>query len=151
MITIIKAELDRIFKKITDQAPTTKAKFHSISIMDVNPLELITFMKENNIPDDAEFEGVDNGYDAYNDFALGWRTPIPTTEKDRDYWVKERFNRNAVTALHQGLVKDGYYKKGFDSILYRKFVKTSLLDRFLNDDLESIVEYYSTHYFMIEK
>jgi len=150
MLHIIETELNRVFDKLTKQAPTTKAKFHSIDIMDVKPLDLPNFMKENDIPDSAEFEGVDNGYDGYSGFVLGWTTPIPTTEKDRAKWVEERFERYSVTALHQGLVKQGYYKKGFDSILYRQFTKTSLYDKFLNKEFEQIKDYYSTHYFLTE-
>ena len=39
-----------------------------------------------------------------------YTTPIPTTEKGRTNWIKEKFERLSGTVLHQCLVKQGYYK-----------------------------------------
>jgi len=147
MKSAIEKALNDTFEKISNQVPELKNKYHTIDIMDVEPLKLAEFMKENSIPDTAEFSGLDNGYDGYDGFVLLWTTPIPTTKKDKDSYIKERFERNATTYIHKELTKQGYYKKGFDSILYRRFTTVTLYDRYLNKDFDTIADYYAHNYF----
>ena len=151
MKQIIKTALKDTFDNLTRKLPNFKNNFHTISIMDVEPLRLVEFMKDNNIPSTAEFSGNDNGYDGYDDFVLLWTTQIPMEQKDKDKFIKDRFDRNAVTFIHQALIKEGYYKKSFDSVLYREFTKESLYNRYLSSDFETIVKYYSHNYFLTIK
>ena len=60
---IIKALSDAC-AKFDKTIPQTKKDEKFISISDVNPSDIVQFMKDNNIPNDATFGGADNGYDA---------------------------------------------------------------------------------------
>ncbi len=61
----------------------TRKKFETISIRNINPSELSSFMKSNDIPDNACFSGTDNGYDGWNDIVLAWEVDISTTEAEK--------------------------------------------------------------------
>ena len=56
---LIKA-LDDAFALLERQVPQIKSETKSLSIQGVNPLELTKFMKDNDIPDNAYFDGRDN-------------------------------------------------------------------------------------------
>ena len=72
MKELIIQALNDAFVSLEKVIPQTKNKPESISIIDVTPMDLITFMKNNNIPENASFGGRDNGYDAWDDIILEW-------------------------------------------------------------------------------
>ena len=92
---IIKA-LDEAFTILENQVPQTKKKTETISIQDIKPLELISFMKSNNIPNDAYFTGTDNGYDGWDDIVLAWEVDVPTSEKEKLEYKNYRFCSNFI-------------------------------------------------------
>ena len=83
MKNLIEKALDEAKVKLGKRTPLMKKQTETISIMDVSPIDLREFMKDNNVPDDAEFDGRDNGYDAWDDIQLSWNIDVPTTDKDK--------------------------------------------------------------------
>ena len=55
MKDLIIQALNNAFGILEKQIPQTKKKTESISIIDVKPSELLSFMKSNDIPNDAVF------------------------------------------------------------------------------------------------
>jgi hypothetical protein len=94
MIKLILKALDDLKNKVDGLTPKTKKETKSMSIIDVSPLNIVSFMKENNIPEDAYFNGADNGYDAWDDILLSWNIDVPTTEKDKLDFKRKTFNSN---------------------------------------------------------
>ncbi|MDA3780351.1 MAG: hypothetical protein PF487_09080 [Bacteroidales bacterium] len=140
---IIKA-LDGAIVKVNRITPTTKKQIKSISIMDVNPLDLPVFMRDNNIPHDACFEGRNNGYDAWDDIVLSWDIDVPTTEDDKLKFKRKHFRRIAFRFVFDLLVKNEYKRIGF-GFNYSKlkdFYDTTVYDMYMNKDFDRLVNYY---------
>ena len=140
---IIKALDDTIIKldKIT---PTTKKKTKSISIIDVSPLDIPSFMKDNNIPNNAYFNGIDNGYDGWHtDILLSWDIDVPTTGDDKLKFRRNRFTTIAFKSVYDSLTSNGYKRVGYNSGLLRDFNDTTVYDMYLVKDFNRLVKYYS--------
>jgi hypothetical protein len=60
MRNLISKTLNDTFTILENQIPQTKKKIETISIQDVKPSQLMSFMKSNNIPNDAYFTGTDS-------------------------------------------------------------------------------------------
>lgn len=114
---IIKA-LDDAMSKFNRIAPKTKKVTKSVDIIDVNPLDIPTFMKDNNIPDNAYFNGVDNGYDDWTvgEINLSWDIEVPTTDDDKFKFVKKKFNTDAHKFVFDELTSNGYKRLGFAQV-----------------------------------
>ena len=108
METLIRKSLDDASAILEKQVPKTKKETKTISIMDVSPLELLSFMKSENIPNDAYFSGSDNGYDGFNDIVLAWDVDGPTTEKEKLEYKRRRFDNIAFTKVYDLLKTNGY-------------------------------------------
>jgi len=141
---IIKA-LEKAFIILDKQTPQTKKETQSISIIDVNPKELLKFMKENNIPDDAYFSGADNGYDAWDDIVLEWEVNVPTTEKDKLSFKRKRFTSLAWKCIYDMLI-GRYERVGFNSKLLKQFDDTTIYDMYINKEFDRLVKYYSLYF-----
>jgi hypothetical protein len=125
------------------QTPQTKKKTESVSIINVKPLDIPSFMNNNNIPNDAYFSGTDNGYDAWNDIVLAWEIDIPTTEKDQLSYKRRRFTDVAFKFVYDSLTKNGYKRVGYNTSLLKQFDDTTVYDMYINKDFDRLVEYYS--------
>lgn len=141
---IIKALNDAKIK-LDKRTPSTQKIIgaKSISIIDVNPLTLPQFMKDNNIPDDAYFDGRDNGYDAWDDLLLSWDIVVPTTDKDKLKFNRRVFSTIAFQELFHLLTSNGYKRVGFNSGLLKEFDDTTVYDMYMDKDFDRLVKYYS--------
>lgn len=141
---LIDALSDAIIKlnKIT---PQTKNDIKRINIIDVDPLDLPNFMKENNVPDNAYFDGRENGYDGWNvgEVYLSWDIEIPTTEKDKLKFRRNRFTSLAFKFVYDKLTTNGYKRVGFNSGLLKEFNNTTVYDMLNNNEFDRLVKYYS--------
>ena len=91
MKELIIQALNDAFALLEKQIPQTKKETKSISIIDVKPSDILLFMKNNNIPNNAYFSLRENGYDAFdNDILLSWEINISTTDKDKLLYKKKR-------------------------------------------------------------
>ena len=125
------------------QVPQTKSKEKQVRIIDVSPLDLVQFMKDNNIPDDACFGGIDNGDDGYSDVCLCYDVIIPTTDKEKLNYKRKRFSSVAHKFVYDLLLNNGYKRVGFNSGLLKQFDDTTVYDMFINKDFDRLVKYYS--------
>lgn len=128
------------------QTPTKKHRTMLISIDGVNPLGLIDFMKKKNIPDDAQFMGQPNAYDAFDDICLGWDIDVPTTDTDNLKYKQDNFPRIAYRFISASLTANGYKKCGFDSSILRKFKNHTIYDLYINNEQDLLLEYYSAQF-----
>lgn len=139
---IIKA-LDEAIKKLESSTPKTKTKEKTISVIDVEPLKIPSFMKENGIPDDAWFNTKTNEEDGYDDVVLSWDIGIPTTENDRDKYRRRRFSSIAFKFVFDALTGNGYERVGFNSGLLKEFDDTTVYDMYMCKSFDRLVKYYS--------
>tara|TARA_R110000868_G_scaffold329984_1_gene590901 strand:+ start:317 stop:1129 length:813 start_codon:yes stop_codon:yes gene_type:complete len=143
MKDLIIQALNNAFGILEKQIPQTKKKTESISIIDVKPSELLSFMKSNDIPNDAVFSGRDNGYDAWDDIVLYWEIDIPTTDKDKKAFKRKRFTDIAWKVVYDILMKNGYKRVGYNSGLLKQFDDTTVYDMFISKNFDRLVKYYS--------
>jgi len=143
MKDLIIEALNNAFSLLVKQIPQTKKKMKTVSILDVKPLELISFMNDNNIPNDAYFAGIDNGYDGWNDMVLAWEVDIPTTENDKLTYKRKRFTNIAWKFVYDLLTNNEYIRVGYNSGLLKQFEDTTVYDMYMDKDFDRLVKYYS--------
>lgn len=143
MKELLKQALDLAVIKLESITPQIKKKKNSISILDVNPIDLAKFMQENNIPNDAYFDGRDNGYDAWNDILLSWDTDIPTTDLDKLKYKRKTFSTIAFKYVFDLLTTNGYKRVGYNSGLLKEFDDTTVYDMYINKEFDRLEKYYS--------
>ncbi len=156
MDSLLKQALDDAFETLERQVPQTKKKTKMVSILDVKPSQLISFMKSNDIPDDASFGGKDNGYDGWNDIVLEWDVDVPTTEKEKLEFKNKRFHDIAFRSVYNLLTSNGYkrisgqdrgrisYEKGNPGIIM--FDNKTVYEMYMDKDFNSLLEYYSMYF-----
>lgn len=120
--------------------PLTKPKTKYVNIDDVKPLDIEEFMRDNNIPDNAEFGGKPNGYD---DVCLCYDIDVPTTEKEQLNFKIKRFSTIAFKKVYDLLIINGYKRIGMSSALYKEFNDTTVYDMYVNNEFDRLVKYYS--------
>lgn len=143
MKDLITQALNNAFLVLEKQVPQTKLKAVYVNIDDVSPLNIVSFMKENNVPDTACFGGKPNGYDAFDQVCLCYDVDIPTTDDDKLKFKRNRFSNIAWTKVYASLTQNGYKRVGFNSGLLKEFDDTTVYDMFINKDFDRLVKYYS--------
>lgn len=128
------------FELIERRVPQTKIDRKEISIENVKPLDIVDFMKENGIPDDAYFVGAEEGQ--YGVF-LSWDVEVPTTEAEKLIFVKDRNNHVIWEYVYKLLTANGYKKTPYDSSYFKKFGNATVYNMFIKKDFDLLVEYYS--------
>lgn len=143
MKDLIKKALDDAFIVLEKRIPQTKVECEYVNIEDVKPLELIQFMKDNNIPDNAEFAGKPNGYDAFDQVCLCYDIHIPTTKTDKLKFCKHSFTSIAWRFVYYLLIRNGYKRVGYNTALLKQFYEATVYDMYINNDYDMLVKYYS--------
>ena len=143
MQELILSALSVALEKLEKRVPQTKNKENFISLRDVDPLKLMEFMRENNVPEDAWFDGEDNGYDAFSDIGLMWWTKIPTTQLDKLKFKMERFDGIAWNCVRDILVANGYKVCPINSEFLREFKCDNLYTMYTKGEYERIFKFYS--------
>jgi len=128
---------------LESRIPQTKKKTIYVNIGDVNPIDILNFMEENSIPTTAEFGGKPNGYDAFDEICLVYDVDIPTTDKDKLIFKKDKFTNIAFRAVYNLLTVSGYKRVGYRSDLLKPFDCTTVYDMYINKEFDRLVEYYS--------
>lgn len=88
MKKLIIQSLNNTFSIVEDQLPKIKTSYKTQSVIDVSPTDLPSFMKRNNIPNDASF----TSRNSEDDILLYWKVEIPLTEKDKTEFKKRKFD-----------------------------------------------------------
>ena len=144
MKTLIANALNLAIVKLDRFTPTTKKEIKTISIDDVMPVDIPHFMKKNSIPDNADFNGVDNGYDGWcpGEIGLSWEIDVPTTDSDKLKFKRKRFTGVAWKFIYETLTKNEYKRKGFNTGLLKEFDNTTIYDMYQNKELDRLIKYY---------
>lgn len=162
MKNLISQALDDAFTTLEKQVPQTKKKIKTVSIQNVKPSQLISFMKSNNIPNDACFTSTNNEHNGWNDIVdvvLAWAVDVPTSEKEKLEYKNYKFHDIAFKKVYDLLTINGYKRvSGRDRgrITYKKrsnilssivmFDNKSIYEIYMDKDLDKLVEYYSMYF-----
>ena len=159
MKNLISKALNDAFITLENQVPQTKKKTETISIQDVKPSQLMSFMKSNDIPNDAYFAGTGSGYDGWNDLVLAWGVVVPTSNKEKSEYKNYRFHDIAFKKVYDLLTTNGYKRiseRNQSRITYKKisnnissiimFDDKSVYEMYIDKDLDKLVEYYSMYF-----
>lgn len=149
MENYITSALTEALPLLEKRTPLTKKDTIYVNIEDVNPLEISTFMKDNNIPNDAYFGGKPNGYDAIDYPCLCYEVDIPTSKKERLEYNRRVFGDIVFRILYNTLTTKGYKRIVFDSVLGKNFKDTTVYDMFINNQIDRLVKYYSLYFVKI--
>lgn len=146
MTELLISALDEAFIILNKSIPQTKKITKSISILDVEPIELVSFMRDNNIPDDAYFDGKDNGYDAWNDILLSWEVDVATTDKDKLDYCRRRFSDIAFNFIYKSLNSNGFKRTPVMSLFLKDYKDTTIYDMYVNKEFDRLEKYYSNYF-----
>jgi len=139
---IIKA-LDDALILLEKRIPQTKKEIKYVNIEDVKPSELTQFMRDNNIPDDANFDGKPVKYEDYEQICLSFSVDIPTTEKDKLKFCRSAFTSIAWKFVYDLLIKNGYKRVGYNTASLKQFYGATVYDMYIDNDYDMLVKYYS--------
>ena len=103
-------------------------------------------MQDNNIPTDAYFTGRENGYDAWDDICLGWEIDVPTTDKEKLKYKKQKFDNYAFQSVRVLLTQNDYKRVGYNTSLLKEFDDTTVFDMYVNEEFDRLVKYYSLRF-----
>lgn len=143
MKELLIAALNDAFTILEKQTPQTKHKLIEVNIQDVTPLNIVQFMKDNDIPDDAWLGGKDNGYDGFSEICLCYNVDIPTTDKDKLIFNRRRFTNIAWHKIYELLLANGYKRVGYNTYFLKEFDNTTVYDMYIAKDFDRLVKYYS--------
>lgn len=146
MRELIIQSLHEAYAKLLSQIPETKKVPKYLEITDVEPKDLLEFMKLNNVPDDAVFGGKPNGYDAYESVCLVYDVEFPTSNKEKSDFKISRFPSLTYSILYRKATELGYVRVPIDSRILNSFKGTSIYEAYLDKDFDKLVEYYSSYY-----
>ena len=146
MNELIRKALDDASNLLEKQTPQTKTTIKSICIDDIMPYELTSFMKKNKIPDNVFFNSNEENGSIY----LMWEVFIPTTEKDKLEYKRKRMRDVAFKFIYETLTKNGYERIPLNSDHFKKYRNFNIYDMYLNDDINGIVDYYSSYFRKVE-
>jgi hypothetical protein len=143
MKDLIVQALDAAIVLLENGTPQTKKKTIYVGIEDVKPTDILSFMKDNDIPINAEFGGKPNGDDGFDEVCLVYDVDIPTTDKDKLKHKRSRFSTTAFRLVYELLTVNGYKRVGYNSGLLKPFDNTTVYDMYINKEFDRLVEYYS--------
>lgn len=140
--------LKEAFDKLEKQVPKTKKVTRtSSSILGMPILELPRFVKDNNIPEDAIFDGVPNQYDGLEDLVLSWEIEVPTTDAEKLDYKRTRFKDMAWRFVYHKLLDNGYKRiSNFSSSSLKPFKDLNHYDLFVENNFDILLEYYKIYF-----
>jgi hypothetical protein len=153
MKDLIKNALADAFINLNKQIPTTKKKVVIVNLDDkgVKPINLKQFMIDNNIPDDAYFHTEEyNTLGGDVEVCLAYTIDVPTTEKDKLKFKKDKFRNIAWKYVFDTLISNGYKRVGCYSSEFKEFDDTTVYDMYINKEFDRLTKYYSLSFKKIE-
>ena len=136
--------LDNAKKDFSREIPYSGKSSRCIDISDIDPKDLHSFMKEKEIPMDAYFSGIDNGYDGFSAPALCWEVEINLSDESRMKLLRDKFNRNITSYVVKRMRLMGY-KDVKPVIIGKHLTRKSLYSLYTNDP-NNLVEYFSSYF-----
>jgi len=144
MRDLIMLGLQQAYETLLNQIPKYKieTKFINLSAYDVEPIDLLRFMTEHSIPDNATFFSL-RGDDGC---LLSWSIKVPTTDDDKINFVKNRLYGVAIPKIYKILTSNGYQKIPFVNKPPKQLKNVELYDMFIKKEYDKLVEYYTSLY-----
>lgn len=146
MDNLIMEAVHTAFDELHNSIPQTKMVEKSISISDVKPIELISFIEKNKIPDSARFDGKDNGYDGWDDILLSWDVSVPTNKEEKLSYCRKVFNDRAFRKVYQKLTNNGYKRTSPSLEQVKEFKGINLYDLYQSKNFDKIICYFKTFF-----
>lgn len=147
MKNLIIQALNEALTKLEKQVPQTKIKVIEIDLTekDIAPIDLVNFMKDNNIPDNAYFSTTyeETAISNYIEPCLCYDVNTPTTEEDKTKFKRKRFQTIAFKLVYDSLTANNYKRIGADSKKLRDYNNTTSYDMFINKEFDKLVNFYS--------
>ena len=126
--------------------PITKTVIKSKCIDGVKPLDLYAFMVENNIPETAYFDVIQDG-EGYAtscpQSVLCWEEKAPTTEKEQQIRNERRFENLVFPALHKAFYGTEFVRQYPYPSKYKPFQDKSIYQRYIDKDMTTLYNYFS--------
>jgi len=148
MKNLIKEALRDCMSRVERTIPKHKLKTVEVDLEaeDVEPINLLKFMEENNIPKNAYFSTNYCGTSISNYVApvLCYEINVDLTEKDKEDYRKRRFNRSSFKLVYNILTKNNYKRTPIEFKKLKKF-KTPY-EMYIENDFDKLVEYYSLYF-----
>jgi hypothetical protein len=139
--------LTELEREALASAPATKKVERRKSIDDVMPKDLIAFMKDNDIPENAYFVGEPNGYDGFTgELFLSWQVSVPTNDDDKENYVRCRFRVGAFRRVGKKLFDLGYSRKSVSTVHLKEFGRDSLYNAYKAGDVDKLEKYFSLYF-----
>lgn len=146
MIEIIKKALHVAYGKAIASAPTTRKQRQELSITEVKPIDLASFMARNNIPNTAWFGGSDNGYDGWDDLLILWEIDVPMSPTDTKLEVQHTFGRSAYTAISMEMRSNGYTPTPYTRELHVIRKAFDICKSYENSDWNAIHDHFKLYF-----
>ena len=145
MKELILTALQAALEKVNTFKYETKKKGMKVSIENVPPMELPQYMKDNDIPADADYMvGMDSSEVATGEIFLVYDIDMQTTLEEKRQYRINRFNKGwAWKKVHEALTNNGYKRTPVDTRLLKAFDDTSVYNMFISKEYDRLLKYYS--------
>lgn len=150
MKDLIIQALTKALPQLESRVPKTKGHTKYFDINGISPIELVEFMRANNIPDNTYFAGIPNSYDSFDGIALAYDISIDTSELEREKFKNRVFTDIAYKEVFNLLKENGFIKVGYNTALLKDFKDTTVLKMFIAEDFDRLVKYYSLSFKKID-
>lgn len=145
MKEIILNALNELSANIKQNIPSTTQNTIDVDITNVYPVDLLSFMNENNIPLDAKFCTIyDDIYEEDSSASLRYKVEVDMTDEDKRNHYKWKFHKNYNAKIVNALLTNGYEKRG--TISFFDLKPKEILKAYESNQIEHIVNIYKKGY-----
>ncbi len=137
--------VELVIERAKKTAPKTMKAKRTIDISEVMPINLHQFMIDNNVPDNADFDGYDDGW-APQQIKLSWCIDVPATETTKTDYYRKQCDLNAFRVVYSVLTEQGYKRTGVSSRELRAFKNTTVYDMYVNEESEQLIKYFLLYF-----
>jgi hypothetical protein len=134
--------LDKRWEADLKRANSSKKEFVEIDITDVNPTDLVEFMRKNNIPDTADF-GISGDWEYNCPYPiLYYYKSVEKTDEEKINDAIALFNKYGLKALREA----GYKRKRYSPNLKDIKVFDDLYVMYVNKDYDALKKYFALYF-----
>lgn len=137
---MIKTLNDVYNELINNKCKTTHIVSHSEYINEFTVSTFNTFIKKNNIPDDAVIStSVSDYYDDTYYATIYWNVEVPNSEDYKVKYTRTHFEGNAFDAMSIALLNNGYVSRNFPCNIQSKH---AVYNWYMDKNWEELEHYY---------
>lgn len=146
MTDLIMTALNQRWKADLKRANSPKKEFVEVDITDVNPMDLVEFMRENNIPYTAAFDISDDWEYNCPSPVLCYHKSVEKTDEEKINDAIALFNKYGNTAVLKALREAGYKRKKYSPNLKDIKAFGDLYDMYINKDYDALKKYFALYF-----